>query len=127
MPPTSGRRLRSATVAATMTLSLASALTGCGGGSKKAEWAEICVHRAQQTRVTETECAVDRTGAHAWYYVPRKSGRTTNFLPGVGSSVVTVTGGTFDRPRKGKIVRGGFGGSVGNTNSGGSGSGSSGG
>ena len=122
MPPSPGRRLRSATVAATMTLSLASALTGCGGGSKKAEWAEICVHRAQQSRVSDVECSVDRTGAHAWYYVPRKSGGTSNFLPAQGGSILSVRGGTFDRPRKGKVTRGGFGGSVGNGGDGSSGS-----
>lgn len=124
MPPTSGRRLRSATVAATMTLSLASALTGCGGGSKKADWAEICVHRAQQTRAADVECEVDRTGAYAWYYIPRKSGGTSNFVPTVASSISLVKGGTFDRPRKGKIMRGGFGKGK---NSGGSGGGAVGG
>jgi hypothetical protein len=106
MPPTSGRRLRSATVAATMTLSLASALTGCGGGSKKAEWAEICVHRQKQVRASDTECVADRTGAHAWYYIPRKNG---NSVPAMSGSISLVKGGTYDRPRKGSITRGGFG------------------
>lgn len=116
MPPTSGRRVRSAAVAVTLALGVASSLVACGGGGKKkADWAEICVRTADQTRALDAECLVTSTPTAAasrpvtWFYIPRKSGGKSNFVPAVGGSTTLVTGGTFTRPRKGKIVRGGFG------------------
>ncbi|MGR7001942.1 hypothetical protein ACU686_34465 [Yinghuangia aomiensis] len=110
-PPHAGRRLRSATVAATLTLTLASALTACSSkGSKKSDYAEICVHRATMMRVADSLCLTDVTGVYGWYYLPRKSGKSENALPDSGSSVNSGGGGTFVRPGSGSISRGGFGG-----------------
>lgn len=111
MPPSPGRHIRSTAVAVTLTLGVAGALVACGGdGKKKADWAEICVRQTEQIRVSDAECANNRTGAIAgWYYIPRKSGGKSNFVPAVGSSIMSVTGGTFERPKKGKILRGTFG------------------
>ncbi|UGQ12615.1 hypothetical protein LO772_03075 [Yinghuangia sp. ASG 101] len=108
-------------MAVTLALGAAGSLVACGGGSKKADWAEICVRSSDQTRVLDAECLVTSTptattstprpNAAIWYYIPRKSGGKSNFVPSVGAPITTVTGGTFSRPGKGKIVRGGFGGS----------------
>ncbi|MDI2127631.1 hypothetical protein [Yinghuangia seranimata] len=110
-PADSGRRLRSTAVAATLTLGLASGLTACSsGGSKQADYAEVCVHKQTMMRVADELCLSDRTGVYAWYYVPRKgSGGGTSTLPPSGSSVGSG-GGTFVRPGKGSVSRGGFGG-----------------
>ncbi|MEU8134039.1 hypothetical protein [Streptodolium elevatio] len=122
MPP-SGRRLRSATVAAATTLSLACALAACGGGSKgskKSDYSEVCVHRQSMMRVADNLCLTDRTNVYSWYYIPRKTGKQENAVPSEGSSY-TGTGGTFTRPNSGSVTRGGFGGSGGDGSSGGGG------
>lgn len=102
--------VKSTAVAATLTLTLAGALTACGSGggknSAKSGYAEVCADRTHNVRVEDFRCLGRTDPSLSWYYVPHSCGQT--LTPTRGMTLVSGQG-SFDRPRKGKIERGGFG------------------
>jgi len=101
--------MKSTAVAATLTLTLAGALTACGSGGKSSSrsgFAEICVDRTDNTRVADFQCAGRADPALSWYYVAHKCGQTVT--PVMGTAAAPGQG-SFNRPSKGKVERGGFG------------------
>ncbi|WP_406284215.1 hypothetical protein [Embleya sp. NBC_00896] len=102
--------MKSTAVAATLTLTLAGALTACGSGggkgSSKSGYAEICADKSRNVRVDDFQC-LGRTDPNlSWYYVAQKCGQTLSPARGM---TLAAGQGSFDRPRKGKVERGGFG------------------
>jgi hypothetical protein len=102
--------MKSTAVAATLTLTLAGALTACGSGggknSAKSGYAEICADKTKSVRVADWQC-LGRTDPNlSWYYVAHSCGQM--LTPAAGMAL-SAGQGSFDRPRKGKVERGGFG------------------
>lgn len=105
------RTMKSTAVAATLTLTLAGALTACGGGgggkgSGRSGFAEMCVERANNTRVTDFRCAGRADPGLSWYYMAHTCGRSVTPVTGAAAAPGQ---GSFNRPSKGKVERGGFG------------------
>ena len=103
-----GRRFRSATVTLGGAAIIAAGLSGCSLLGGDSDYAQTCVDDATNTRVTEDNCDRPYAGygpRYSWFYVPF----VAVALPGYGSSMNGLTGGTKSAPSSGSVSRGGFG------------------